>query len=394
VTATAAAEGGQYLTLTIGTGAADLIWTNAAATGTWNHNTDANFNNGGSPDVFKTYDAVTFGNTAAGTVNLAGTLYPGTVTVDSSAGNNYTFSGTGSLGGGTLVKAGDSTLTLNTANTHGGTVVTGGILSVVNAGALGSGSLTFNGGTLNNGTGGALVLANPLVLEGNATLTGPDLSFTGGLTATEASELSVGPNSLTLSGALTSSGGDLITKKGAGTMNLTGAGAGALAGGLQVDAGTLNINAATGASFLTLGTGPDDAVVDIDGNQQGNRLAAIATVLVGGNGTLSIRGVNAVPNHANSANYTVEAGGLFNIVSGASPATNITTNSHHHMGNLTLNGGTLTLTYSGTGIAYNTESSQLNGNVIIGGTTPSLIDFGAGTPSRCRMSPVMRRRIW
>lgn len=378
VTATAAAELGQYLTLTIGSGAADLTWTNAASTGVWNHNTDANFLNGASPDVFKTYDAVNFGNTAAGTVTLSGTLYPGTVTVDSTAGNNYTFSGSGSLGGGTLVKAGASTLTLATANSHGGTVLNGGILNMTNTGALGAGSITFNGGTLNNGTGSPLSLANPLVLGGNTTLSGPDFTFTGGLTATEVSELSAGAGTLTLSGALASGSGDTLIKKGTGTLNLVGGGTGALTGGLQVDAGTMNINAATGANSLVVGTGPDNAVVNIDGNQQVNRLANAANVQVGGHGTLKITGVNGIPNHANSPNLTVEAGGLINIVTGTSPSTNDTTSSHFHAGNLTLNGGTLTLSYSGSGIAYNNESLQLNGNVIVGGTSPSLIQFGVG----------------
>lgn len=378
VTATAAVEAGQFLTVNIGTGAADLVWTNAASTGIWNHNTDANFLNGVTPDVFKTYDAVNFGNTGAGTVTLAGTLYPGTVTVDSSAGSNYTFAGAGSLGGGTLVKAGDSTLTVNTTNTHAATVINGGTLVMGTAGALGGGTLGFAGGTLDNGTGAAQSLPNPLVLDGNATLTGPNFTFTGGLTANEAAELTVGPNTLNLSGALLSGAGDLITKKGAGIMNITGGGTGALAGGLQIDAGTLNLNAATAAPFLTVGTGADNAVVTIDGSSQGNRLGNQATILVGSKGTLNILGVNAIPNHANSPNLTVEAGGLANLVTGTSPSTNDTISSHFHLGNLILNGGTLNLSYSGAGIAYNNESAQLNGNVIVGGSTPSSIVFGTG----------------
>ncbi len=379
VTATAAADLGQYLTLTIGTGAADLVWTNAAATGVWNHNTDANFDNAGSPDVFKTYDAVTFGNTAAGTVNLAGTLYPGTVTVDSTAGNNYTFAGSGTLGGGTLVKSGDATLNLTTANSHDATVLNAGTLNVAHAGAMGNGSLTITGGILNNGTGGPLALTNSQVWDGVVTFTGPDLSFgAAGVSLPNSSEVNVGPNNLTLGGAITGAGGATLLKKGTGTLALTGTAVGNITGGIQVDQGTVAINAGSGAASATVGTGATTALLTLDGNQNVNRLANLATVLVGGNGTMTVSGVNAVPNHGNSCNFTVEAGGLLAFVSGESAATGAGVGSHHHMGSLTLNGGTLSLPYSGAGGSYNNESVQLNGNVITGGSVPSTISFGAG----------------
>ncbi len=382
VTATAAAELGQYLTLTIGTGAADLTWTNNAGTGVWNHNADLNFDNGGTPDLFKTYDAVTFGNTAAGTVNLAGTLYPGTVTVDSTAGNNYTFAGTGTLGGGTLVKSGASTLNLTTANSHGATELNAGTLNVVHAGAMGAGSLKITGGVLNNGTGVPLALANAQVWDGVVTFTGPAISFgAAGVTLVSSSEVNVGPSGLTIGGAINAPGGNALTKKGTGTMSLVGTAVGSITGGIQVDAGTLAINAGSGAASLAVGTAGTPAVVTVDGNQQVNRLPNLATVLVGSNGTMTVAGVNALPNHANSCSFTVEAGGVLNFVSGESPATGTGVNSHHHMSSLALNGGTLSLPYSGTGGSYNGESVQLNGTVTVGGSTPSTIAYGAGGPS-------------
>jgi fibronectin-binding autotransporter adhesin len=379
VTATAAADLGQYLTLTIGTGAADLSWTNAAATGVWNHDLDANFDNGGSPDVFKTYDAVTFGDTAAGTVSLSGTLYPGTVTVDSGAGSNYNFAGSGSLGGGTLVKSGDSTLTLSTVNSHGATILNSGTLTVANAGAMGNGSLTITGGIFNNGTGAPLALANAQVWDGVVTFTGPAISFgTAGVTIANPSQVNVGPNGLTIGGPVTGAAGNGFTKKGTGTMTLSGTGVGNISGGMQVDEGTLAVNAGTLAPSATVGTAGTAAILTLDSNQNPNRLGNIATVLVGSNGTMSVNGVNALPNHANSCNFTVEAGGLLAFVSGESPATGVGVTSHHHMGNLTLNGGTVSLPYSGAGGSYNNESVQLNGNVTVGGSVPSTIAFGAG----------------
>ncbi len=95
-----------------------------------------------------------FGDTAAGEVNLVGELKPGHITVYNSLGNNYTFSGTGSLSGDTmLAKKGTGTLTIATANSFtGGTNIYGGILETAHASALGSGLVTLHGGVLNIST--------------------------------------------------------------------------------------------------------------------------------------------------------------------------------------------------------------------------------------------------
>ena len=71
---------GNVLQLTIGTGAANLVWNNGLGTGNWSLNTpaDSNFNNGGN-DVFMNLDAVTFDDSltpnGAQAVNLVGSLY-------------------------------------------------------------------------------------------------------------------------------------------------------------------------------------------------------------------------------------------------------------------------------------------------------------------------------
>ena len=54
---------------------------------------------------------------------------------------NYTFSGTGSIGGTTsLVKNGPGGLTINTSNTYGGgTFLNGGLVTAGSSGALGAG---------------------------------------------------------------------------------------------------------------------------------------------------------------------------------------------------------------------------------------------------------------
>lgn len=102
-----------------------LGWTNLAGTGML--------------DYYDNPDNVTFNDTATNfTVNLVGTLYPGSVTVNAS--NNYAFAGTGTLGGSTgMLKDGPGTLTVNNANIFTGpATVQGGTLVTANAAALGA----------------------------------------------------------------------------------------------------------------------------------------------------------------------------------------------------------------------------------------------------------------
>jgi autotransporter-associated beta strand protein len=135
--------------------AAVVTW--SASPGTWDVGTTLNWNGGGS--VFNNGDTAIFSNlgaagAGASVVTIVGTVLPAVTTVSSPAANvNYTFSGSGSIGGtGPLLKTGASTLTLGTANTFtGGTVIGGGIVVVTNTavGQFGTGSITLtNGGAL------------------------------------------------------------------------------------------------------------------------------------------------------------------------------------------------------------------------------------------------------
>ncbi|MGA2254746.1 MAG: hypothetical protein ABSG53_08805, partial [Thermoguttaceae bacterium] len=92
---------------------ASLIWAPSAGNSKWSVNSDKNWNNSGTQDVFYQMDTVTFDDTGVGvnggTVTLVGNLAPsGTagyassavpptttaVTVNVSAPNSYTFTGT------------------------------------------------------------------------------------------------------------------------------------------------------------------------------------------------------------------------------------------------------------------------------------------------------------
>jgi len=139
---------------------------------------------------FHTGDSVTFDDSGSTNpaVNLVGALQPASVTFN--AAKNYTFSGSGSLGGAmTLNKTGSGTLTLNTTNNFsGGTTVSNGAL-IVNGSLSQSAVVVLNGGTL--GGNGSLGIA-PVLNSGANLSPGNDVS---------------GAGTLMISNALTESGG-------------------------------------------------------------------------------------------------------------------------------------------------------------------------------------------
>jgi len=114
--------------------------------------------------------------------------------------NGVTVIETGVISGtGDLVKAGGGTLTLVASNTYsGGTYNNAGWLVVATNSALGTGSLTMNGGTLSSS--GTITLANPVYLANHGTLdtSGGNLTLTGPVTGANLWKL--GTNTLTLSG--------------------------------------------------------------------------------------------------------------------------------------------------------------------------------------------------
>jgi len=172
--------------------------------------------------------------------------------------------------GGSLIKVGTGTLTLTGSNTYsGGTSFNGGIVAVKSDANLGTGRLSFNGGTLQAlATGGGIISSKATTLDA--------LGGTFSADAGTASNLSG-----TISGV-----GSLI-KEGVGTLALTGANT--YTGGTVLNAGTLTVH-----SPQALGLGD---------------------VMVKG-GTL-----NADPQAINvKGNYTQTAGGTLQLqVAGASP---------------------------------------------------------------------------
>jgi autotransporter-associated beta strand protein len=176
----------------------NLTWKGDGSANLWNVSGAANWQSNGIVTVFNNGDSATFDNTGSNNVavTLAGNLQPALVTY--SASKNYTFSGTGSIAGtNELIKSGTGTLTISTTNTYsGGTILSNGTVTLgsanANLGALGSGAVTFDGGTLEfNGWTGSTSPdyggnANALVIPANRTGTihVPQRFLTPGLAGT------------------------------------------------------------------------------------------------------------------------------------------------------------------------------------------------------------------
>ena len=173
----------------------DLIWAGDGGANLWNTLGAANWSNGVALAQFTSGDRVTFDDSSVnGTTFLTGTQIPSAVTVNAAA--NYTFSGSGNLGGSlaTLTKAGTGTLTLGTAHTYGGgTVISNGTVVISNNAALGTGTATLAGGTLT--APAARTLANGINVTANSALT-----YAG-----------TGDTALVLNGALSGAGGTTLT---------------------------------------------------------------------------------------------------------------------------------------------------------------------------------------
>ena len=165
--------------------------------------------------------------------------------------------------------------------------------------------------------------------------------------------------------------GTLLSFTGTGDLNTNGAISGD--GNLLIDrAGTVLHN---GGGNLLLGTVTvNSGTLAVDGSQQANRFSNNKLITVNTGAAFEYRGVNATPTALNSIDLAVTSGTL-RAVSGTSA---LTTDSHGHMRNITLDASTMQLNYSGAGTAYNGESIQLNGGFNVVGTAPSAINTGVG----------------
>ncbi|HEU6449308.1 MAG TPA: autotransporter-associated beta strand repeat-containing protein [Verrucomicrobiae bacterium] len=276
-------------------------------------------------------------NPQATNINLTTTVHPAQMTVNSSL--PYTISGAGSLAGsGALSKSGIGSLTLGTANSYaGGTTINNGTLQLGSTTAIGTGSLTINGGALDSS------VANLVNANNNAQDWNGDFSFagtenlnmgSGDVTMSGSRLVTVNANTLTIGGnisALTFS----LTKDGNGTLALNGSNT--ITGNITVPKGALALGG--GGSIASA----HDILV---GNTPGQAAALYqsGTSVIGstdnGGGAFQIGQTNGAAGYYKMSGGTANLAGEINIggFSGASGT----------FGQLDFTGGTIFLPDRGT----------------------------------------------
>ena len=175
-----------------------------------------------------------------------------------------------------IVETGSGTLTLGGANTYsGGTTLSAGQQLNINYGgsssansALGTGTLTIGGGTLDNTSSGDVSLLPSIAQfwNGDFTYAGSAHNLnlgTGNVTSSANRQVTVAANTLTVGGNI-SGGTYSLTKAGSGTLALSGANT--YSGGTTISGGTLVLsgaNAYGSGAVTTVGSASGNAVLNI-----------------------------------------------------------------------------------------------------------------------------------
>jgi autotransporter-associated beta strand protein len=153
-------------------GPPSLTWLGDGLSNVWNVAGDVNWHDGEAAAAFEPGADVTFDDdgSASPMIQLSGTLQPAAVVVE--ANQNYTFGGTGNIGGGaTLTKSGAGTLRIETQNGYsGGTTIYEGMVVMVEPTSLSVGPVTISGGTLV--MGGESDLTADIAVSGAARIVG------------------------------------------------------------------------------------------------------------------------------------------------------------------------------------------------------------------------------
>jgi len=227
----------------------NTIWLGSATNDNWDSEISTNWLNTGTalPDYFVPGDSVLFSNLGAtnSPVTLVGTLTPGSITLNTTS--NYTFTGTGLIGGTGGLTISNGVLTILTTNTYTGP-------TVINNGTLATPVLAVSG--LPSGIGATTAdPANLILNAGTFKYYGPTTTTDHGITVTNGGATFdvAGGTTLTLSGTLTGSG--TLTKVDNGTLILPNATT--LTGATTIGGGVLEIEntAAISTSVITFSNG-------------------------------------------------------------------------------------------------------------------------------------------
>ncbi len=211
--------------------------------------------------------------------------------IDSSGGISISSIISGSSKSMTLSGSGTGKLTLSAANTYSGgfNLNSGRSINIDNNAALGTGTFTINGGTV-DATTSARTITNAMVIAGSFRYTGSQnlTQTTGAITLNATPTIILSANTISLGGIISGSFG--ITKSGNGTLELTGGNT--FSGLTSVSEGKLIFNRTGGTTIpSTNDVSVSGGTLQISTNQTINDLTLSGgTLQVDAGATLTING--------------------------------------------------------------------------------------------------------
>ncbi|HEY2883108.1 MAG TPA: autotransporter-associated beta strand repeat-containing protein, partial [Pirellulales bacterium] len=287
-----------------------------------------------------------------------------------------------------LTKNGSGSVTLTSNNTYsGGTTLNAGTLNVNSAGALGSGPLTLNGGTLDN-TFGALTLAsNPAQSwAGNFTFGGTnDLNLgSGGVTLTNSRTVTTNNSGRLTVGGVISGASNSLTKNGTGTLTLTNKNT--YGGGTIVNGGILELGSGGGTGTiggtLTINNGGTvrTLVTDSIGFTAGLQVNTV-TLNAGGTFDAYIGGNEGFDTNFVMNGGTVQStsGGRINFDTGFGISTNPASGNSTFSAPISIRGSALPIDVeAGSNLNLFTGFNNGTGNGTVTKTGAGTLTFGSG----------------
>lgn len=297
--------------------------------------------------------------TEANTVTLNNTNSNLILANNGSNNNLFSFTNTISGAGGLTISGG--IVALSGDNTYAnGTNLTGGALDINSDTALGTGTFTISGGSINDNSGSDVTLTNnnAQIWNSNVTFVGTNNLNLGkgavslGTTTGTARTVTTTASNLTVGGVIsngtTATG---LTKAGAGELTLSGTNA--YTGATLVNAGTLNV---TGSIAASSGTTLNGATAVLTGT------GAFSALTLGANGGQIAPGLAGTSTGTMSAASLAWNGIATNSLTFTLSSTDDTSNLLNLTGALTKSSGSIFNIY-------------LSGGVL--GDTYTLIDFGS-----------------
>ena len=329
---------------------------------------------------------VSFNVAASRTLTLDQILSIGSYTLTLNGAGNYIKGSNNriySSGTGALVMNGSGSLTLDGPNNSLFTTLNSGTVNLKHAfaysGAANS-TLTINGGSIDNTSGGAMTIGqSPTnVWNGDFTFVGStnlDLG-SGVVTLGGNRQVTVNANTLTVDGGIGDGGHTYsLTKAGAGKLTLTAANT--YTGNTTISAGTLALSGSgsIASSNLTVASG---ATLDVSGLTTALALGSGQTLNAGATGTNTTGTITM----GSSKGLTLSAGGLVFTGYGGGLTAPLTAGT---AGSLNLNGAPITVTTTSTlSVGYYTLIAPGGGSVT--GSPGTLTVNGSGTAATATVS--------